>query len=702
MADVTTTISSVTTTTMSKGVVGSRLAWPDVIVIVLYFIFVLIVGLWASRRNKQGSVAGYFLASRNMHWIPVGASLFASNIGSGHFMGLAGAGAASGIAVAGFEQGSVYTVIALGWLFVPVYLSSGVYTMPEYLRKRFGGQRIRVYLSFLALILYIFTKISADLYAGALFIQLALGKTSTEWLYISILILLAIAAVFTIAGGLAAVVWTDLVQIILMVIGAFILMAISFNAVGGFQNLVDNFPYAKATEQAVDLFNNTCGNAPDDYMHLLRPIEPGKSSYPWTGMVIGLRINSLWYWCTDQVIVQRTLASKNMINAKAGCILAAYLKFLPLWLLIIPGMAARVLFPDTVACATPEACQEVCGSPSGCSNIAYAELVLRLLPPGLSGLMLAVMMAALMTSLTSIFNSASTIFTIDVWILARKNFSSKKTKPSEAELLIVGKLFVVVLVAISVVWIPVIQSSGNSQLFHYIQRISSFLAPPICAVFILAIFWGRTTEPGAFWGLMAGLFIGMLRFIVEFSYIVPPCGSGLPDPRPEFVKLVVGNVHYLHFSCILWLLTGAVTIGVSLMTEPIPSECLYRLTFWTRKDPRVRKSLDSPAEESSDKNTGDSMGLYSFASYGTTSGNQMDFENTPQSVSRWKRLCNTLCGSSSNGGYTREETEPETTQEQLAKDAADFLQEPPFWKKFVNYNAILCMTLCTFVWGFFA
>lgn len=682
-----------TTTSLEEETGGSKLGWPDVLVIIAYFGFVLFVGLWSSRKTKQGSVSGYFLASRSMHWIPVGASLFASNIGSGHFIGLAGSGAASGLAVAGFEQSAIYILMLLGWLFVPVYMSSGVYTMPEYLRERFGGQRIRIYLSFLALILYIFTKISADLYAGALFIQLALNKNSTEWLYLSILFLLAIAALFTIAGGLTAVVWTDFVQTILMIFGAFILMGMSLSEVGGFQSLVDNYPYAVASERAVDVGNSSCGTPPSDYMSLIRSIVPGESDYPWTGMVFGLTINSIWYWCTDQVIVQRTLASKNMTHAKAGCILAAYLKFLPLWLLVLPGMAARILYPDRVACASPELCDKICGSPGGCSNIAYAELVLNLLPTGLSGMMLAVMMAALMSSLTSIFNSASTIFTIDVWMWGRKRFSNTE-KPTDTELLIVGRLFVLALVAISIVWIPVIQSSGNSQLFDYIQSISSFLAPPICAVYLLALFWERTNEPGAFWGLMIGLAIGMVRFVVQFSYVIPPCGSGLPDPRPEIVKTLVGNVHYLHFSCFLFIITMAVSVGISLMTPPISSDCLYRLTFWTRHDTRIRSSLekkDKPEKDSSIDTKSPSP-----------KANQMSIDEAQQELPAWRRILNTLCGVSPKKGDTIEEPLPEISPEQKAKDAAAFLDEPPFWRNFVNVNAILCLTLTTFMWGFFS
>ncbi|ROT86014.1 hypothetical protein C7M84_022123, partial [Penaeus vannamei] len=647
----------------------------------------------SSYRNRSSSTSDYFLASRNMHWIPVGASLFASNIGSGHFIGLAGSGAASGIGVAGFEQSAIYILMLLGWLFVPVYMSSGVYTMPEFMKLRFGGRRIRVYLSFLALLLYIFTKISADLYAGALFIQLALNKNSSGWLYLAILILLAMAAIFCIAGGLSAVVWTDFVQTILMVVGAFILMVLSFKEVGGLSKLVEDYPYARATNRAKDHDNSTCGEPSPYYLSLLHPIQPGLSDYPWTGMIFGLTINSIWYWCTDQVIVQRTLASKDMIHAKGGCILASYLKFLPLWLLVFPGMAARILYPERVACADPVECTKICGSAGGCTNIAYAELVLNLLPTGLAGLMLAVMMAALMSSLLHLQLRLHHLHHGRVG-------GPKPAGPSQAELLFVGRVFVLALVGISVIWIPVIQNTGNSQLFHYIQAVSSFLAPPICAVYLLAMFWSRTNEPGAFWGLMIGLIIGMLRFVVEFSFTVPPCGSIDPDPRPAFVKLTVGNVHYLHFSCILWIITGLVTVGVSLLTEPIPEECLYRLTFWTRYDPRIRHPLEE--EDDGDDDAPATNGGHAENAVNGSNGatHQMEVETHAEEESIFQRIKKFF-----SFAPTQEEEEgPKVvlTESEKAADAAAFLKEPPFWKNFVNYNAVVCLALTTFVWGFFA
>ena len=508
-------------------------------------------------------------------------------------------GAASGIVVANFEMNAIFILMLLGWIFVPVYMAAGVFTMPEYLRARFGGQRIRVLLSLLALLLYVFTKISADLYAGALFIKLAMGLEGETGLYTSILILLAIAAVFTIGGGLSAVIWTDFVQTILMVIGSLALMVRSLTAVGGYEALMEKYQAAEPDPEfsAFALTpsgeNKSCSAVQENFLHMLRPVDVGAGDLPWSGLITGMTLSSIWYWCADQVIVQRTLSAKTITHAKAGCVLAAYLKFLPLFLLVLPGMAARVLYRNEVACSDPNECMRICGSASGCSNIAYVKLVLDLMPIGVHqcnalyidlplssytgarGMMLAVMMAALMSSLTSIFNSSSTIFTIDIWTRIRG-------RPSDNELLVVGRSFVLVLVGISVAWIPIISSFNSSQLFVYIQAISNFLSPQVTAVFLLGILWSRTNEPGAFWGLMVGFALGMLRFGLEFGFFLPPCGSDQPDLRPSYVKSFVDDIHYLHYGALLFLTTGLVTISVSLLTPPIPAYRLHRLTFWTR------------------------------------------------------------------------------------------------------------------------
>ncbi|XP_071519141.1 sodium/glucose cotransporter 4-like [Panulirus ornatus] len=633
-----------------------------------------------------------FLASRNMHWIPVGASLFASNIGSGHFIGLAGSGAASGIGIGAFEFNAIFVLMLLGWVFVPVYMSSGVYTMPEYLRERFGGQRIRIYLSCLALLLSIFTKISADLYAGALFIQQALNKNSDQWMYISILILLAIASLFTITGGLSAVIWTDFVQTILMVAGACTLMGMSFYAVGGYNQLVTDYFQAVPSKLIYDENNQTCPRCyPPPYaMNLFRPIVG--SDLPWPGVVFGLTCGSIWYWCTDQVIVQRTLSSRNMIHAKAGCVLAATIKFLPMFMLVFPGMAARILYTDRVACVDPDECKEICGSETGCTNIAYVELVLNLLPTGMSGLMLAVMLAALMSSLTSIFNSSSTIFTIDIWTRIHK-------KATDVELLIVGRAFVLIMVAVSISWIPVIQNSANSQLFVYIQSISSFLSPPICATYILAVFWERTTEPGAFWGLIVGLVIGMARFIMEYAFVIPVCGdTTTKDTRPEWIKIIVGNVHYLHFGILLLVISMVVTVFVSYLTEPIPKKCLYRLTYWSRHSKEVRVSV----REWRNEKAPDDKTILELSTNGA-GARRSSIASYAKDLPIWRRCLNCVCGvDTQNVGVQHMDPETEETPEDKARRAAEFLDEKKPWTDIVDGLAIFVMCAAGFVWGFFA
>nr|XP_035962492.1 sodium/glucose cotransporter 4 isoform X3 [Halichoerus grypus] len=502
----------------------------------------------------------------------IGASLMSSNVGSGLFIGLAGTGAAGGLAVGGFEWNATWLLLALGWIFVPVYIAAGVVTMPQYLKKRFGGQRIQVYMSVLSLILYIFTKISTDIFSGALFIQMALG-----WdLYLSTAMLLVVTAVYTIAGGLTAVIYTDALQTVIMVGGALVLMFLGFQEVGWYPGLEQR--YRQAIPNAT-VPNTTCHLPRSDAFHMLR--DPVSGDIPWPGLVFGLTVLATWCWCTDQVIVQRSLSAKNLSHAKGGSVLGGYLKILPMFFIVMPGMISRALYPDEVGCVDPDVCQRICGARVGCSNIAYPKLVIALMPVGLRGLMIAVILAALMSSLTSIFNSSGTLFAIDVWLRLRR-------KATEQELMVVGRVFVVFLVVISILWIPIIQSSNSGQLFDYIQSVTSYLAPPITALFLLAIFCKRVTEPGAFWGLMFGLVVGLLRMILEFSYPVPACGE--VDQRPAVLK----DFHYLYFALLLCGLTAVVIVTVSLCTTPIPEEKLARLTWWTRNSPHPELEKEAP------------------------------------------------------------------------------------------------------------
>ncbi|OQV20228.1 Sodium/glucose cotransporter 4 [Hypsibius exemplaris] len=638
---------------------GSLLHWADVVVITGYFVLVLTVGIWSSRQmSRSGSISSYFLAGRSMNFGLVGASLFASNIGSGHFIGLAGSGAASGIGIGAYELNACFICLILGWIFVPVYIASGIYTMPEYLHRRYGGQRIRIYLSVLTLLLYVFTKISADLYAGAIFIE-----QSLRWdLYVSVVILLVIAAVFTVTGGLNAVIWTDFVQCVIMLAGAFSLLVVVLVRVGGYKELIEQFPLAKP--KVVKANATHCSDVPKNFLHLLRGADDPE--LPWPGVLFGLSVSSIWYWCADQVIVQRVLASKNYSHAKAACVVSGYLKLLPMFLMVLPGMAARILFPDEVGCVDPDICERVCGSRQGCTNIAYPKVVIELMPAGLRGLMLAVMMAALMSSLTSIFNSSSTIFTIDVW-------KTYRPKSSEAELVIVGRIFTVGMIIVSLFWVPIIKASKGSQLMHYIQSITSYLAPPIASTYFLGVMTQRANEKGAFWGLVFGLVIGMTRFILGF-FVFPSVECGEVDLRPSFIK----DVHYLHFGLILFVLCIAITMTISYFTDPVSQHRLYRLTYALRNNVQERLSSDAVDGKI-----------------------ELEFEaerakNEPQLIRSLKKVC-CIAPTGMDDGSLMSLAEIQIREKQMIS-----LNETPWMRTSTTVASLVLAGITIFLWGFYA
>ncbi|XP_069336051.1 sodium/glucose cotransporter 4 isoform X4 [Eulemur rufifrons] len=638
----------VRTETALRSVLGSAVGLHayDIVVVVIYFVFVLAVGIWSSIRASRGTIGGYFLAGRSMSWWPIGASLMSSNVGSGLFIGLAGTGAAGGLAVGGFEWNATWLLVALGWVFVPVYIAAGVVTMPQYLKKRFGGQRIQVYMSVLSLILYIFTKISTDIFSGALFIQMALGWN----LYLSTGILLVVTAVYTIAG---------------------------FQEVGWYPGLEQRYRHAIPNATVP---NTTCHLPQPDAFHMLR--DPVSGDIPWPGLIFGLTVLATWCWCTDQVIVQRSLSAKSLSHAKGGSVLGGYLKILPMFFIVMPGMISRALFPDEVGCVDPDICQRICGARVGCSNIAYPKLVMALMPVGLRGLMIATIMAALMSSLTSIFNSSSTLFAIDVW----QRFRSQAT---EQELMVVGRVFVVFLVVISILWIPIIQSSNSGQLFDYIQSVTSYLAPPITALFLLAIFCKRVTEPGAFWGLISGLGVGLLRMILEFSYPAPACGE--VDLRPAVLK----DFHYLYFALLLCGLTAIVIVTVSLCTTPIPEEKLTRLTWWTRNCPLPEREKE--AQESTWEPRERPAGERPTA--GGAAENSSQGQGQPGAPRRsWgKLLWGWFCGLSGAREQALSPGEKAALEKRLTS-----IEEEPLWRSVCNVNAVLLLAINVFLWGYFA
>lgn len=509
------------------------------------------------------------------------------------------------------------------------------------------------------------------MYAGAVFIQQALGWN----IYLAVIVLLIITALYTVAGGLAAVIYTDAAQTVIMLIGALTLMGFSFVEVGGLQAIFVGYSNAIPS---IRVPNTTCGIPREDAFHIFR--DPVTSDLPWPGVLLGMTVPSIWYWCSDQVIVQRSLASKNLLHAKGGSLLASYLKVLPFFMMVLPGMISRILYPDEVGCADPKVCEQVCGNSVGCSDIAYAKLVMELLPSGLRGLMMAVMLAALMSSLTSIFNSSSTLFTMDLWRYFHR-------AASEWELMIVGRVFVLVLVVVSVLWIPLVQASQGGQLFIYLQSISTYLQPPVSVVFMAGCFWRRTSEKGAFWGLVLGLLVGITRMILDFIYPEPQCYE--TDTRPEVIK----SVHYLYFSIIVSLLTLAVVVCVSLATEKPTEEQISRLTWFTRFDP-VKSS-----EENKEAGT-----------LTIDNGLQHDQEKSPGNVaehtndsstrhaetrSKLKSTLLWLCGMD-------QDSEGEQPSSPPPEAVACSLEEEPCLRHVVNANLIVCLSVAVFLFAFWA
>lgn len=570
---------------ITKMATTATMEAADIIVVALYFLLVLAIGLLAMWKANHSTVSGYFLAGRNMNWAAVGASLFVSNIGSEHFIGLAGSGAASGFSVAAWEFNALLLLQLLGWLFIPVYIQSGVYTMPEYLSKRFGGRRLKVYFAMLTMVLYIFTKLSVNLYTGALFIQESLGWN----LYLSIILLITMTAILTITGGLVAVIYTDTIQAFLMIGGALTLTGISLYKVGGLEGVRTKYMLASPNITSIMLsypnltYTNSCLHHLDPKPSSLKILRgPTDPDLPWPGFLLGQTPASIWYWCADQVIVQRVLAAKNIAHVKGSTIMAGFLKILPMFIIVIPGMIARIFFVDDLVCISPEHCMEVCGSPAGCSNVAYPRLVMSVMPVGLRGLMLAVMIAALMSDLDSIFNSASTIFTLDIYKMLKKQTSSR-------ELVIVGRLTVVFVVIISIGWVPVIIEMQGGQMFYYIQEVCDYLTPPIAAMFLLAVLWHRCNETGAFWGALTGFVLGSIRLTLAFIYREPHCNQ--PDDRPSFIK----DIHFMYVAAILFWISALVTVVVSLLTAPPDKEQIKMTTLWgvnKNKKQKNQQSLD--------------------------------------------------------------------------------------------------------------
>eukprot|EP01080_Neovahlkampfia_damariscottae_P008497 gene8497-321_t len=486
----------------------------DSAIIVGYFVVILTVGLSSSvisffQKNKkeETTTKDYFLAGRDMEWWAVGCSLFASNIGSEHLIGLAGTGASEGMAVGYFEWSATFILLILGYIFVPLYMKSKLYTVPQFIEKRFS-KTIRTYLASLSLLIYVFTKISVTIYTGAIVFEAVLGWS----LWTSVAIILTTSAFYTIFGGLKAVIYTELLQTIILILGSIALMILSLHEVGGFGAIMKKSP---------------------EKFHIWKPITD--KEFPWLGSLLGIPVSGFYYWCTDQVIVQRVLSAKNQGNAQTGCIMAGFLKLTTMFTMVIPGIIASQLFPKEIA-------QN--------SNQAFPLLVVELLPVVIKGIMITAMLSAAMSSLASVFNSSSTLFTMDIWLQIRPNSKEK-------ELVWIGRISTIIIAGLSVAWIPVMNILSD-QIFIYIQKVSSYLQPPIAAVFFFGIFIKYASTFSAICGLIYGLIFGMIRFILELFFI----RQNYTNPILWFFV----DLNYLIFAFILFWTTIFVMIITTILT----------------------------------------------------------------------------------------------------------------------------------------
>lgn len=504
----------------------------DWLVIGLYFAGIAAVAWWSSRHQETSK--DYFLASRNIGWFIIGGSLFATNIGSEHIVGLAGSGAKSGMAMAHYEL-HAWCILVLGWVFVPFYWRSGIFTTPEFLEKRYNAT-VRWILSVVSLVAYVFTKVSVTVYAGGVVFKTLLPEGTFGGLdnfWVGAVTTVVATGIFTVSGGLRAVVFTDTAMAFVLIAGSLCITAIGLSSVGGWGEL-----------------RRLCGS---EHFNMWRPASD--PNFPWAGMLFGAPIVGLWYWCTDQYIVQRTLAARNMQQARRGTIWGAYLKLTPVFLFIVPGMIAYALAKlGRIELASPD--------------LAFPVLVGYLLPTGLKGLVVAGLLAALMSSLSSLFNSAATLFTVDIY---------EKIRPgrSEKHLVRVGRIATTVVVLLGIAWIPVMRYVAGA-LYEYLQSVQAYLGPPITAVFFLGIFAKRVNAAGAIAGLVAGFVLGMAKMGAQILAGVGSLSGQLPAWLVAF-----GKFNFLYFCLVLFAVSVATVVIVSLLTRRPDVAKLDGLTYAT-------------------------------------------------------------------------------------------------------------------------
>ncbi|MHC1766289.1 MAG: sodium:solute symporter [Verrucomicrobiia bacterium] len=561
----------------------------DWFMIGLYFLILLGVTWWSVLKRKD-TAEDYFLAGRHLSWWIVGASIFASNIGSEHLVGLAGSGATDGVAMAHYEL-HAWCLLVLGWLFVPFYMRSRVYTMPEFLEKRFSPAS-RYVLSVISLVAYILTKIAVGIFAGGIVfgallpdIRLDLGFVTLDSFWIGSIAVLAATGLYTVLGGMRAVAYTEAIQTLVLVIGSALVTFYGLQRLGGWSELRSTLPS--------DMFNLWKPIIPAGMEGTWAPVkEPTRmawyfnSNFPWISMLICAPIIGLWYWCTDQYIVQRALGSPNEREARRGCIAASFLKLLPVFIFIIPGMICLALatsgkVPELARILTTEGGVTVVNRDA--AQGSFPMLVAYVLPIGVRGIVVAGLLAALMSSLSGVFNASSTLFTVDL-------YSKFKPTASQHELVRTGRIVTTVMVLIGLLWIPVIQ--GSTGLYNYLQAMQGYLAPPIFTVFFLGVFFKRLNAQGCLATLIVGFILGLFRLAVDTPVALKLAGYEQGYPEGSFLW-AVNNTFFQYFSILIFLVCVAVMIGVSYATNPPSQDRITGLTFATTTDEQRSVSRSS-------------------------------------------------------------------------------------------------------------
>ena len=517
----------------------------DWIVLGIYFLALIAVAVWVVLQ-KNKNTEDYFLAGRNVGWFVIGASIFASNIGSEHVVGLAGTGFESGTPMAHYEL-HAWIVLLLGWLFLPFYIRSGAFTMPEFLEKRFDS-RSRWFLSVFSLVAYVLTKVSVTIYAGGIVVSELLA---IPFWYGAIGIVI-FTGIYTVIGGMKAVIYTETLQTVVLILGSVIITYLGLQEVGGWSQL-------RETVIAVS----------PDHFNMWRPMSD--PNFPWTGLLIGGTIVGIWYWCTDQYIVQRTLAANNIKIGRRGAIFGAYLKLLPILIFLVPGIIAFAL-----SIQNPEVFS------IDKADRAFPMLVKTLLPVGLKGLVAGGLMAALMSSLASVFNSCSTIFTIDIY---------KKLKPEKSEnsLLQIGKIATGFIVLLGIIWIPIMEKIGGGVMYQYLQNVQSYIAPPVTAVFLLGIIWKRVNSSAAITTLLAGFVLLVIRLGSEIFYQSEISSNQVVSN----LMYDFATINFAHMAIFMFIFSVILCISVSLVTSPPDYKLIIGLSFGTLTDQQKQDQRNS-------------------------------------------------------------------------------------------------------------